>query len=39
LTPDPADEDAALTEAAHASEHRALTALAEHQGGNTNGHH
>lgn len=39
LTPDPVEEDAALTEAAHASERRALTALAEHQGGNTNGHH
>ncbi|OBG41370.1 MULTISPECIES: cytochrome bc1 complex cytochrome b subunit [Mycolicibacter] len=39
LTADPVDEDAALTEAAHASERRALTALAEHQGGNTNGHH
>ena len=39
LTADPVDEDAALSEAAHASERRALTALAEHQGGNTNGHH
>ncbi|KLO26185.1 menaquinol-cytochrome C reductase [Mycolicibacter heraklionensis] len=39
LTADPVDEDAALNEAAHASERRALTALAEHQGGNTNGHH
>ncbi|WP_024440516.1 MULTISPECIES: cytochrome bc complex cytochrome b subunit [unclassified Mycobacterium] len=39
LTADPVEEDAALTEAAHASERRALTALAEHQGGDTNGHH
>ncbi|CAJ1502492.1 cytochrome b [[Mycobacterium] holstebronense] len=39
LTADPVEEDAALNEAAHASERRALTALAEHQGGNTNGHH
>jgi len=39
LTADPVDEDAALNEAAHASERRAMTALAEHQGGNTNGHH
>ncbi|ORV48604.1 menaquinol-cytochrome C reductase [Mycolicibacter engbaekii] len=39
LTADPADEDAALTEAAHASERRALTALAEYQGEETNGHH
>ena len=31
LTADPASEDAALTEAAHASEHRALTALKEYQ--------
>ncbi|MCV7385217.1 cytochrome b [Mycolicibacter longobardus] len=40
LTADPVSEDAALTEAAHASERRALTALAEHQeDGSTNGHH
>jgi len=39
LTADPVDEDAALNEAEHASERRALTALAEHQGGSTNGHH
>ncbi|MGB3332477.1 MAG: cytochrome bc complex cytochrome b subunit [Mycobacterium sp.] len=39
LTADPVDEDAALNEAAHASERRAMTALAEHQGGNTNGQH
>ncbi|UVO10628.1 cytochrome bc complex cytochrome b subunit [Mycobacterium sp. SVM_VP21] len=39
LTADPVDENAALNEAAHASERRAMTALAEHQGGNTNGHH
>ncbi|MCB0928173.1 MAG: cytochrome bc complex cytochrome b subunit [Mycolicibacterium insubricum] len=31
LTPDPAAEDAALTAAAHAAEHRALTALKEYQ--------
>ena len=31
LSADPASEDAALTEAAHASEHRALTALKEYQ--------
>ena len=49
LTADPASEDAALNEAAHASEQRALTALrewqdAEHNGngsgnGSSNGHH
>ena len=39
LTADPVDEDALLNEAAHAGEKRALTALAEHQGGDTNGHH
>jgi ubiquinol-cytochrome c reductase cytochrome b subunit len=45
LTADPAAEDAALNEAAHASEHRALTALREWQdgesdgNGNGNGHH
>ncbi|HEU4360389.1 MAG TPA: cytochrome b, partial [Mycobacterium sp.] len=32
LTADPRSEDTALTEAAHAAEQRALTALAEHQG-------
>ncbi|MCV7175061.1 cytochrome bc1 complex cytochrome b subunit [Mycolicibacterium sphagni] len=37
LTADPASEDAALNEAAHASEHRALTALREWQDGETNG--
>ena len=31
LTADPASEDASLNEAAHASEQRALTALAEYQ--------
>jgi ubiquinol-cytochrome c reductase cytochrome b subunit len=31
LFADPASEDAALREAAHASEQRALTALREHQ--------
>jgi ubiquinol-cytochrome c reductase cytochrome b subunit len=36
LSADPASEDAALREAAHNSEQRALTALAEHQE-NTNG--
>jgi ubiquinol-cytochrome c reductase cytochrome b subunit len=45
LTADPLSENDALTEAAHASEHRALTALREHQdrngssNGETNGHH
>jgi ubiquinol-cytochrome c reductase cytochrome b subunit len=43
LTADPVSEDAALTEAAHASEQRALTALAEYQSdeytGNGDGHH
>jgi len=39
LTADPVDEDALLNEAAHAGEKRALTALAEHQGDDTNGHH
>jgi len=37
---DPASEDAALREAAHRSEQRALTALREHQdslNGSTNG--
>ena len=33
LTADPATEDAALTEAAHATEQRALTALREYQNG------
>lgn len=37
LTADPASEDAALNEAAHASERRALTALAERQDGDGNG--
>ena len=44
LFADPATEQAALTEAAHASEHRAITALKEYQDGiapadNSNGHH
>ncbi|BDY31904.1 cytochrome bc1 complex cytochrome b subunit [Mycolicibacterium mageritense] len=44
LFADPTVEHDALTEAAHASEHRALTALKEHQdrihhNGDTNGHH
>ncbi|WP_319433327.1 cytochrome bc complex cytochrome b subunit [Mycobacterium sp. RTGN5] len=43
LTADPLSEDAALNEAAHASEHRALTALREWQdaesNGNGNGQH
>ena len=38
LTADPIAEDAALNEAEHASERRALTALAEHQDSG-NGHH
>src|ERR1700759_4524846 len=44
LFADPVSEDAALSEAHHASEQRALTALREHQdgsngNGSTNGHH
>ena len=41
LSPDPVSEDAALNEAEHAAEHRALTALRERQdeNGNGNGHH
>jgi ubiquinol-cytochrome c reductase cytochrome b subunit len=49
LYADPASEADALSEAAHTAEHRALTALREHQGGSngdgsngdgsTNGHH
>jgi ubiquinol-cytochrome c reductase cytochrome b subunit len=45
LTGDPISENNALTEAAHASERKALTALREHQdrnssgNGQTNGHH
>jgi ubiquinol-cytochrome c reductase cytochrome b subunit len=45
LFADPASEDAALSEASHAAEQRALTALREHQDGSTgspngqNGHH
>jgi ubiquinol-cytochrome c reductase cytochrome b subunit len=45
LTADPLSENDALTEAAHASERKALTALREHQerngstNGETNGHH
>jgi ubiquinol-cytochrome c reductase cytochrome b subunit len=45
LTADPLSENEALTEAAHASERKALTALREHQerngsgNGQTNGHH
>ncbi len=45
LSADPASEDAALNEAAHASEHRALTVLKEYQdeehgiNGNGNGSH
>ena len=39
LSPDPASEDAALNEAEHAAEHRALTALRERQDENGNGHH
>jgi ubiquinol-cytochrome c reductase cytochrome b subunit len=43
LYADPPSEDAALSEAHHAAESRALTALREHQGGSngngsTNGH-
>src|SRR4051812_41756997 len=37
LTADPASEDAALNEAAHAAEHRTLTALREWQDGEHNG--
>lgn len=37
LTADPANQDAALTEAAHASEQRALTALREYQDGLSDG--
>src|SRR6201994_4164389 len=44
LFADPVDQDAALSEAHHAAEQRALTALREHQdgsngNGSTNGHH
>jgi ubiquinol-cytochrome c reductase cytochrome b subunit len=42
LYADPASEDTALREAAHAAEHRALTALREHQDtvvGSSNGEH
>lgn len=42
LIPDPIEENDALAEAAHAAEHRALTALREHQGtgsNGSNGHH
>ncbi len=43
LTADPLSENEALTEAAHASERRSLTALREHQerngNGSSNGHH
>jgi ubiquinol-cytochrome c reductase cytochrome b subunit len=42
LFADPPSEDAALREAAHASEQRALTALREHQesvAGSPNGEH
>jgi ubiquinol-cytochrome c reductase cytochrome b subunit len=42
LFADPASEDAALSEAHHAAEQRALTALREHQDGSdgsSNGHH
>ena len=45
LTADPISENEALTEAAHAAERKALTALREHQerngssNGETNGHH
>ena len=37
LKADPAAQDAALTEAAHATEQRALTALREYQNGESNG--
>ena len=45
LFADPVSEDEALTEASHAAERKALTALREHQGrngssnGQTNGEH
>jgi ubiquinol-cytochrome c reductase cytochrome b subunit len=42
LFADPVSEDAALSEAHHAAEQRALTALREHQdgsNGSSNGHH
>ncbi|WP_448421158.1 cytochrome bc1 complex cytochrome b subunit [Mycolicibacter minnesotensis] len=39
LTPDPVAEDAALNEAEHAAEQRAMSALANHQGGSDNGEH
>lgn len=39
LTADPVAQDNELTEAEHASERRALTALAERQDGNGNGRH
>ena len=39
LTADPPTEDAALNEAAHTSERRALTALKEYQDDEHNGHH
>ena len=42
LYADPPAEDAALREAAHSAEHRALTALRDHQesnGGSPNGEH
>lgn len=41
LSPDPVSEDAALNQAEHAAEHRALTALRDRQdeNGNGNGHH
>jgi ubiquinol-cytochrome c reductase cytochrome b subunit len=39
LIADPASEDQALKEAAHASEHRALTALKEYQDSEANGAH
>ena len=38
LTADPAAQDAALNEAEHATEQRALTALKEYQNGESNGH-
>ena len=38
LTADPPAQDAALNEAAHATEQRALTALREYQNGESNGH-
>jgi len=39
LSADPVSEDAALSEAEHAAEHRALTALRDRQDHNGNGHH